>query len=84
VIRPVLEAVARIGRPPVRVVSPVPPHDYEPYPDEPFAPAYDYVPLTGATTQVAGIWRELPGTKHLPDPYGPDPVVFGSVPRVGG
>lgn len=25
---------------------------------------------------------ELPATRALPDPYGPDPVVFGSVPRV--
>lgn len=25
---------------------------------------------------------ELPATRRLPDPYGPDPVVFGSVPRV--
>jgi hypothetical protein len=26
---------------------------------------------------------ELPATHRLPDPYGPDPVVFGYVPRVG-
>lgn len=32
---------------------------------------------------TGGLWRELPGTWHLPDPYGPDPVVFGDVPRVG-
>lgn len=27
---------------------------------------------------------ELPSTRALPDPYGPDPVVFGRVPRVRG
>lgn len=27
---------------------------------------------------------ELPATHWLPDPYGPDPVVFGHVPRVRG
>lgn len=27
---------------------------------------------------------EMPATLCLPDPYGPDPVVFGSVPRVRG
>lgn len=67
-IRPVLEAVARIGRPPVRVVSPVPPHAPEPYPDEPFAPVYrGYVPLRG----IEGM---------LPDslaPRQPDALVFG-------
>lgn len=36
----------------------------------------------GPNTTVAGIWRELPATRGLPDPYGPDPVVFGAVPRV--
>jgi hypothetical protein len=80
----------------VRVVSP--PHDPEPGPDEPFAPVYDFVRESGQraatgleaaraelgpTTAVAGTWRELPGTRHLPDPYGPDPVVFGRMPRVG-
>jgi hypothetical protein len=27
---------------------------------------------------------ELPATHWLPDPYGPDPVVFGRVPMVRG
>ena len=38
----------------------------------------------GPNTTVAGIWRELTATLAWPDPYGPDPVVFGRVPRVGG
>ena len=28
--------------------------------------------------------RESDATAHLPDSYGPDPVVFGAVPRVRG
>jgi hypothetical protein len=67
VIRPVLEAVARTVRPAVRLVSPLPPHAPEPYPDEPFAPVYDYVPLHG----IEGM---------LPDSLAPhdcDPLVFG-------
>jgi hypothetical protein len=31
---------------------------------------------------VAHVGWELTATLALPDPYGPDPVVFGSVPRV--
>lgn len=31
---------------------------------------------------VAHVGWELTATLVLPDPYGPDPVVFGSVPRV--
>lgn len=34
----------------------------------------------GRFAPVAG--PELPATHWLPDPYGPDPVVFGYVPRV--
>jgi hypothetical protein len=36
----------------------------------------------GRSAPVTGAFKELPGTRHWPDPYGPDPVVFGSVPRV--
>jgi hypothetical protein len=37
----------------------------------------------GPNTTVAGKWFELSATWAWPDPYGPDPVVFGRVPRVG-
>jgi hypothetical protein len=69
VIRPVLEAVARIGRPPVRVVSLVPPHDPEPYPDEPFAPVYDFIPL--------GSFEGMRLYPPVADPRPPDALVFG-------
>lgn len=36
----------------------------------------------GRSTPVVGEWFELPATRGLRDPYGPDPVVFGSAPRV--
>jgi hypothetical protein len=55
----------------VRFVSPLPPHDPEPHPDEPFAPVYDYRPLGAAGTE--DYW--------LPDPCGHDPIVFGDVGR---
>jgi hypothetical protein len=32
----------RLGRVPVRVVSPQPPYEPEPFPDEPLAPVYNY------------------------------------------
>jgi hypothetical protein len=38
----------------------------------------------GPSTTVAGPWFEIGTTLHLPDPYGPDPVVFGYAPRVRG
>ena len=38
--------------------------------------------LLGPPTTIGGTWHELPATRHLPDPYGPDPVVFGAEPRV--
>jgi hypothetical protein len=68
VIRPVLEAVARIGRPSVRTVLPLPPYEPEPLPDEPFAPVYAFVPLGAFEGSLA--W--------VPDPYGPDVLVFGA------
>jgi hypothetical protein len=52
-----------------RLVSPLPPHAPEPYPDEPFAPVYDYRPLDGFT-----------GMRLFPpvgEPRWPDPLVFG-------
>lgn len=36
----------------------------------------------GPGARITGTWGELPATRDWPDPYGPDPVVFGSVPRV--
>lgn len=59
---------SRLWGEPVRTVLPMPPHEPEPYPDEPFAPVYDYVPLDGARLgPVPGGWR----------PGGPDLLVFG-------
>jgi hypothetical protein len=52
---------------PVRLVAAGPPHEPEPHPDEPFAPVYDYRPLT--------LVDELP--TWIRDPRDPDPVVFG-------
>jgi hypothetical protein len=72
VIRPVLEAAVRLGIAPVRVVSPLPPHEPEPYPDEPFAPVYDYEPLGPGDGGVPE-WT----LRHATDPYGPDRIVFG-------
>ena len=53
---------------PVRVVSPLPPHEPEPFPAEPFAPVYNYrVPPLLA----AGELDQAPSPRH------PDPLVFG-------
>ena len=66
-IRPVLEVAAWIGRRSVRVVSPEPPYEPEPLPDEPIAPVYKgHVPLTTARNPYAG-WV----------PARTDPLVFG-------
>ena len=56
----------------VRTVTAEPPHDPEPFEDEPFAPVYDYVPL--------GPWRNAGGDdpdEWLPNPRYPDWRVFG-------
>lgn len=66
----IVDALTRIG-----LVAPVPPHEPEPHPDE---PVYDYVPLGDGDYDAAGI-----GRWSGPDWTGPDPVVFGRVPRVG-
>jgi hypothetical protein len=58
----------RPGR--TRVVSPLPPHAPEPYPDEPFAPAYDYEPLGDGFSGM----RVYP---PVGDPRWPDRLVFG-------
>lgn len=53
-----------------RLVSPEPPHDPEPYPCEPFAPVYDFIPLPDSFSGM----RLFP---PVTDPHGPDPLVFG-------
>jgi len=59
----------RLGREPVRVVSPLPPYEPEALPDEPFAPVYDHrVPPLLAAGDL----------ERAPSPRWPDALVFGA------
>ncbi len=69
-IRPVLEGAARLGGLAVRAVSPMPPHEPETLPGEPFAPVYSYAPAGDGVHRHGVPWP-------LPEPYPADPLVFG-------